>query len=378
MNSQQVFLPGSVLGVMGGGQLGRMFAIAARKMGYRIQSYSPETDSPTGQLADFEFVAAYDDEGEVRRFAESVDVLTFEFENIPAQTIEWCSESCIVRPSGNVLHIAQHRLREKEFLASASLPLAPFRSVDSQSDLDQAISEIGYPSVLKTAAFGYDGKGQRKIADSSQAVFGGTPSVLERFVPFVHEISVIVARGIDGTMETFPVCENVHSNHILDLTIVPARVPESVQEKARHLALDVAREIDLVGLLAVEMFALDDGELLINEIAPRPHNSGHFSFDACVTSQFEQQMRAVCGLPLGSTELLRPIAMANLLGDIWCHGEPNWLAAAAFRDLKIHLYGKSEPRPGRKMGHLLAFGNSSDEAASKVMMARAALQASPE
>ncbi len=373
MISQPVFLPGSTLGVMGGGQLGRMFAIAARRMGYRIHGFSPDHDSPTGQLADVDFVASYDDESAVKIFAANIDLLTFEFENIPGRTIDWCAENCVVRPGGDVLHIAQHRLREKEFLSAAGLPLPPFQKIDSQEDLDRAIARIGFPAVLKTAAFGYDGKGQRKLRSVADAVFDGSTSVLEGFVSFSHEVSVIVARGIDGALSTFPVCENLHSNHILDITIVPARIPAKVQEQAKQLAVTVAEKLDLIGLLAVEMFVLENGELLINEIAPRPHNSGHFSFDACVTSQFEQQVRAVCGLPLGSTELLRPSAMANLLGDIWKKGEPNWLAAASIPDLKIHLYGKSEPRPGRKMGHLLAFGSSSDEAAEKVKLARANL-----
>jgi len=373
MTSQPVFLPGSTLGVMGGGQLGRMFAMAARRMGYRIHGFSPDHDSPTGQLADVDFVASYDDESAVKMFAANVDVITFEFENIPVRTIEWCSENCVVRPAGAVLHVAQHRLREKEFLSKAGLPLPAFQRIDSQEDLDSAIAGIGFPAVLKTAAFGYDGKGQRKLTGPGDAIFDGASSVLEGFIPFSHEVSVIVARGIDGDLSTFPVCENLHANHILDLTIVPARISEDVQEQAKRLAVTVAEKLDFIGILAVEMFVLENGGLLINEIAPRPHNSGHFSFDACITSQFEQQVRAVCGLPLGSTEILRPSAMANLLGDIWLKGEPNWLAAAAIPDLKIHLYGKSQPRPGRKMGHLLAFGSSSDDAAERVRKARALL-----
>lgn len=369
----EVFLPGSTVGVMGGGQLGRMFAIAARRMGYRVHSFSTDEDSPTGQLADVEVVADYGDEDAVRRFASRLDVLTFEFENIPVRSIELCAESCVVRPSGRILHIAQHRLREKEFLAGAGLPLPPFRRICSESDLKRALEEVGLPAVLKTAAFGYDGKGQRKITSMEQAAFDGTASVLEGFVDFTHEVSVIVARGFDGRCVRYPVCENLHTNHILDLTVVPARLPTEVQERAQDVALRVAQSLDLVGLLAVEMFVLSDGEILINEIAPRPHNSGHFSFDASITSQFEQQLRAVCGLPLGSTELLRPVAMANLLGDLWSGGEPDWCAVAAFPEVKIHLYGKASPRPGRKMGHLVGFGATSDEAVETVREARAAL-----
>jgi 5-(carboxyamino)imidazole ribonucleotide synthase len=378
IKEQTTFLPGSTIGVMGGGQLGRMFAIAARRMGYRVHTFSPDEDTPTGQLADLEVVASYDDETAVRNFAASVDVLTFEFENIPVHCVDWAAEYCAVRPAGSVLHICQHRLREKEFLASTGLPLPPFRRIASLPELEAAVAEIGRPSVLKSAAFGYDGKGQRKIQESDElaqiwAAFEGTTAVLEGFVRFEKEISVLVARGVDGSVKTFPVCENAHANHILDVTIVPANVSDTVAAKAAELAVQIAHALELVGLLAVEMFLLPDGGILINELAPRPHNSGHWSFDACVTSQFEQQLRAVCGLPLGSTEILRPSAMANLLGDLWENGEPDWLAAAGMPEVKIHLYGKSGARPGRKMGHLVAFGATTDEAAEKVRAAREAL-----
>ncbi len=379
--SRSVFLPGSTLGVMGGGQLGRMFAIAARRMGYRVHTFSPDRDTPSGHIADLEVAARYDDEAAVREFARGIDVLTFEFENIPVQCIEWAAEHCEVRPAGSVLHICQHRLREKEFLAAAGLPLPPFRKVTSAQELKAAVAEIGAPAVLKSAAFGYDGKGQRKIqpGDDLDAVwkpFEGTTTVLEGFVHFEREISVIVARGADGSVVTYPVCENAHANHILDVTVAPANVPPAVAEHARALAVRIAEAIGLIGLLAVEMFLLADGTILINELAPRPHNSGHYSFDASVTSQFEQQVRAVCGLPLGSTESLRPAAMANLLGDVWANGEPNWAAALSIPDVKLHLYGKSNPRPGRKMGHLVAFGETTEEAAAKVRKARSLLMQS--
>jgi 5-(carboxyamino)imidazole ribonucleotide synthase len=378
MTSSRVFLPGSVIGIMGGGQLGRMFAIAARRMGYRIHTFSPDEDTPTGQLADREVSARYDDAEAVRDFARQIDVLTFEFENIPTQTVEWAAEFCEVRPSAGVLHVCQHRLREKQFLSLGGFPIGNFTHVTSLDDLVKSAKIIGVPSILKTAAFGYDGKGQRKIElrdDLAEvwAPFEGSTAVLEQFVRFEKEISVIVARGIDGRMVAYPVCENVHRNHILDVTMVPAAIPPEVDSEARALAAGIAERLELVGLLAVEMFLLADGKLLVNELAPRPHNSGHFSFDASVTSQFEQQLRAVCGLPLGSTESLRPAAMVNLLGDLWAHGEPDWVAAAAMPDVKIHLYGKSDPRPGRKMGHLVAFGSGSEEAAHRAQAARAAL-----
>ena len=378
MSDGRTILPGATLGVMGSGQLGRMFAIAARRMGYRVHAFSPDSDTPTGQVADLETTAAYDDEAAVREFAKSVAVLTFEFENVPSQTIEWASAHCPVRPSGNVLHVCQHRLREKEFLAGAGIPVAPFRKIESAAQLVAAAAEIGLPGVLKTAAFGYDGKGQRKLRPGDDLAeawrpFAGQPAVVEKFITFDREISVIVARGLDGSMTTWPVCENEHANHILDVTLCPARLAAPVAERAAELARSIALALDLTGILAVEMFLMHDGGIVVNELAPRPHNSGHFSFDASVTSQFEQQVRAVCGLPLGSTESLRPSAMANLLGDEWSAGEPDWAAAAAFPDVKIHLYGKAAAKPGRKMGHLTAFGATVEQAAATVRAARAAL-----
>ena len=381
MRGTDAILPGAVLGVMGSGQLGRMFAIEARKLGYRVHTLSPDRDSPTGQIADREVVASYGDEAAVRDFAKGIAVLTFEFENVPSRTIEWAAEHCIVRPAGRVLHVCQHRLREKEFLAGAGLPVAPFRKVNTAAELVAAAAEIGLPGVLKTAAFGYDGKGQRKLLPGDDLVaawapFEGAPAVLEGFVRFEREISVLVCRGVDGAMATWPVCENEHANHILDITYCPARIPGSVAASARALAERVALALDLVGVLAVELFLLADGELVINELAPRPHNSGHFSFDASVTSQFAQQVRTICGLPLGSTESMRPAAMSNLLGDVWLDsrtGTPNWAAALAIPGVHLHLYGKAEPKRGRKMGHITATGDDVESAARKAKEARAGL-----
>ncbi len=381
MNRMDTILPGATLGVMGSGQLGRMFAIEARKMGYRIHTFSPDSDSPTGQIADREVTASYADEAAVRDFARGISVLTFEFENVPSQTVEWAAEHCLVRPAGRVLHICQHRLREKEFLASAGLPVAPFRKVTSAAELATAAAEIGLPGVLKTAAFGYDGKGQRKLLPGDDLAaawcpFEGAPAVLEGFVRFEREISVLVCRGVDGSMATWPVCENEHANHILDITYCPARIPAAVAENARALAKRVAVSLDLIGVLAVELFLLADGGIVINELAPRPHNSGHFSFDASVTSQFAQQVRAVCGLPLGSTDSLSPAAMSNLLGDVWLDsrtGTPNWAAALAIPGVFLHLYGKAEPKRGRKMGHITALGSDVNIAAEKARLARTAL-----
>jgi len=382
MIESQPILPGATLGVMGSGQLGRMFAIAARRMGYRVHTFSPEYDTPTGQVADKEVTASYDDEAAVREFARGIAVLTFEFENVPSRTIEWAAAHCPVRPAGSVLHICQHRLREKEFLSGAGIPVAPFRKIESAAQLVAAAQEIGLPGVLKTAAFGYDGKGQRKLApgddlNAAWAPFEGAPAVLEKFITFEREISVMVARGVDGAISTWPVFENEHAHHILDITYCPARIPEETAARARSLAVKVAEALELVGVLAVEMFLQADGTILVNELAPRPHNSGHLTFDACLTSQFEQQVRAVCGLPLGGTDLLRPAAMANLLGDVWSKGEPNWPALLAEPVVKLHLYGKATAKPGRKMGHLTALAETADAAAERVRAARSLLLSLP-
>jgi 5-(carboxyamino)imidazole ribonucleotide synthase len=374
-------LPGATIGVMGGGQLGRMFAIAARRMGYRVQIFTPEENSPAGQFADLTRIADYANEAAVRRFASDVDVITFEFENIPIETIEWCARERETRPAGNILHIAQNRLREKNFLSGAGIPIAPFRAVRSAHELESAIEQVGRPAILKTAAFGYDGKGQQMIntRDDFDEIWSASSAdelVLEGAVDFAKELSVIVARDTGGKMATFPTCENIHRNHILDVTVVPARITPAIEARAAELACAIAEKLELVGLLAVEMFLKKNGQLLVNELAPRPHNSGHWTIEACVTSQFEQQVRAVCGLPLGATDILQPAAMANILGDVWKSGEPDWAAALAVPGVRLHLYGKTEPRPRRKMGHLTATAATAEEAMERVKTARAALQRS--
>ena len=377
------YLPGATIGVMGGGQLGRMFAMAARRMGYRVHIFTPEEESPAGQFADLTRIADYRNETAVRRFAAEVDVITFEFENIPIETVEWCAHERDVRPAGSILHIAQNRLREKNFLAGAGIPVAPFKAVRSAHELESALEQIGRPAILKTAAFGYDGKGQQMINaredfDEIWKTSSADEMVLEGMVDFAKEISVIVARGMDGAIATFPVCENLHQNHILDVTIAPARVSPKAASDAAALASAIAEKMELVGLLAVEMFLERNGELVVNELAPRPHNSGHWTIEACATSQFEQQVRAVCGLPLGSTEILRPAAMANLLGDVWQGGEPAWAKALAVEGVHLHLYGKREPRLRRKMGHLTALAEKAEVALQRVTDARAALRAAPQ
>jgi 5-(carboxyamino)imidazole ribonucleotide synthase len=373
------FLPGATIGLMGSGQLGRMFAIAGRRMGYRVNVFSPEKDTPAGQFADREVTGSYEDESAVRSFAKNLDLLTFEFENIPRQTVDWCAAECEVRPASSILHIAQNRLREKDFLSGAGIPVAPYRAVRTSSDLAAALKEITAPAILKSAAFGYDGKGQRLIdqkydVDEIWRERPGYELILERAIDFEMEVSVIAARGPDGAMATFPVCENMHRDHILDITVVPARVPANVEKSAADLARIIAEKMDLVGLLAVEMFLQRDGNLLVNELAPRPHNSGHWTIEGCVTSQFEQHVRAVCGLPLGSTEILGPSAMANLLGDLWQEGEPKWAAALEVKGVHLHLYGKHHPRPRRKMGHLTALAPTAEAAIKAVTRARAAIE----
>jgi 5-(carboxyamino)imidazole ribonucleotide synthase len=372
------YLPGATIGLMGSGQLGRMFSIAARRMGYRVHVFSPEKGTPAGQFADKEVTAPYEDETAVRDFAKDLDLLTFEFENIPRQTIDWCAAECEVRPAGAILHIAQNRLREKDFLSAAGIPVAPYRAVHSEQELAAAIREIQTQAILKSAAFGYDGKGQRLIKETDQVeeIWRDRPGdelILERAIDFEKEVSVIVARGPDGSMKTFPVCENLHRNHILDITVAPARVSPAVEKTAADLARTIAEKMELIGLLAVEMFVQRDGSLLVNELAPRPHNSGHWTIEGCATSQFEQHLRAVCGLPLGSTEILRPSAMANLLGDLWQGGEPNWVAALAVQGVRLHLYGKHHPRPRRKMGHLTALASTAEAAIAAVRRARDAV-----
>jgi 5-(carboxyamino)imidazole ribonucleotide synthase len=291
--------------------------------------------------------------------------------------VRWAAEHCVVRPDAHALAIAQNRIREKTFLADGGFPVAPWAEVTDAAGLADAAARLGFPCVLKTAESGYDGKGQRKLekpSDLETADLPPFPCVLEAWVPFAMEISVVLARGADGAVAVFPVGENIHRHHILDATIVPARIDPAVACRAGELASAVAARLDFTGVLAVEMFVQADGNLLVNEIAPRPHNSGHYTLDACVTDQFEQQLRAVCGLPLGSTELLRPCAMANLLGELWSGGEPDWAAAAAFDDVKMHLYGKERAVPGRKMGHLTVLGATADAALAHVRAARAVLE----
>jgi 5-(carboxyamino)imidazole ribonucleotide synthase len=372
---KRVILPGETIGVLGSGQLGRMTAIAARRMGYRVHTLSPQEETPTGQVADLEIAADYEDLDAIRAFAKGVQVVTFEFENVSTEAAAAAAEIVPVRPSGSALHVTQQRAREKAFLADRGFPTTPCAAVRTLDELAVALGWIGTPAIIKTAAFGYDGKGQHRLTSIEDAehvwgLVGHQEVVVERVVEFSHELSVVAARGLAGDFAHFGAIENVHRNHILDVSMAPARVPERTAAEAVEITRAIMVALDYVGVLCVEFFLTADGRLLVNEIAPRPHNSGHLTFDACVTSQFEQQVRAVCGLPLGSTRLLRPAAMVNLLGELWVNGEPNWCGALSFPDVKLHLYGKDVPRVGRKMGHLTALGDSVDDAREKALAAR--------
>lgn len=381
-DAHSMLLPGATIGVLGSGQLGRMLALSARRMGYRVHTFSPSTDTPTGQVADREAVGDYQGLDAVAEFASRVDVVTFEFENVPFEAAATAAEHVPVRPDGRVLHIAQHRRREKDFLAGAGFPTAPFEHVPDRETLIGAIARLGTPCVLKTAGFGYDGKGQYVIkspeeADTAWSAIGAGEAVLEGFVDFASEVSVIAARGADGAFAHYGVVENRHRDHILDVSIPDADIAPAVADEAVAIARGVLEALDVVGVLCVEFFLGHDGTLRVNELAPRPHNSGHFSFDACATSQFEQQLRSVCGLPLGDTRRLAPSAMVNLLGDLWAGGVPDWTSALTDPALKLHLYGKGDARPGRKMGHMTVFGTDREDAAQRAIAARERLVGLP-
>ena len=372
---KRIVLPGATIGVLGSGQLGRMLALEARRMGYRVHTLSPGVDPPTGQVADLEVSAEYDDLDSIRAFARGVDVMTFEFENVSTAAADAAAELVPVRPSGSALHITQQRAREKGFLADRGYPVTPFARAQSLDELAIGLGVVRLPAIVKTAAFGYDGKGQHRIdriedGERVWGLIGHQEAIIESVVDFTHEISVVAARGLDGEFAHYGAIENMHRNHILDLSVSPARVPQGIADEAVHLTHRVLDDLGYVGVLCVEFFVARDGRLLVNEIAPRPHNSGHLTIDACVTSQFEQQVRAVCGLSLGDTTQIKPAAMVNLLGDLWVDGEPDWAAALAMPGVKLHLYGKGDPRVGRKMGHLTALGDSVDEAAAKALAAR--------
>jgi 5-(carboxyamino)imidazole ribonucleotide synthase len=345
--------PGATIGILGGGQLGRMTALAAARLGYRCHVFADEPDSPTAQVCGAATVAEFADREALERFAGAVDIITFEFENIPADAVRQVAALKPVLPRPEILQIAQDRLREKDFLRSIDVETAAYCEISDPAFLRRAMQDFGYPAVLKTVRLGYDGKGQVTLTPEIEVEdawrrMGGESGILESFVNFACEVSVIVARAASGAWATYPPVENQHVNHILDTTIAPARIPAETAMRAGAIARHVAEKLDLVGVLAVEMFVTRAGNLLVNEIAPRPHNSGHWTIDACYTSQFEQLVRAVCGLPLGSVEHHSDAVMKNLLGgDV-----VNWRDALNDPLAKLHLYGKTEIQPGRKMGHV--------------------------
>ena len=371
MKSNSTLKPGSTIGIIGGGQLGRMLAIAVRQMGYKTVVLDPDVNCPAGQVVDKQIVEPYSSRNASLELARLSDVITYEFENVDAGSVADASEIVNVYPSPAVLRTTQHRLREKNALLKAGISVAQFREVRSIQELYAAGKDLSYPMVLKTATEGYDGKGQliisnaEEIGQSYESLSSrGTDLIVEKFIPFKMEISAICARTSDGQTTTFPPSENIHRNHILDMSIVPPRLPKSLTDKARLLAENVAVKLDVVGLIAVEMFVTEEDELLVNELAPRPHNSGHYSMGGCDISQFEQLARVMAGLPISNPTLLCPTVMVNLLGEIWedTDGEPDWAGALSFPGVSLHLYGKAEPRTGRKMGHINVVADTIEDA----------------
>ncbi len=377
-----MILPGAMLGMLGGGQLGRMFVLQARTMGYRVMVLDPDPRSPAGQMADVHLRAGYSDPQALEQLAAACAAVTTEFENVPAAALARLARSCRVRPPVEAVALAQDRIREKSFLESAGFATAPFRPVRNTGELHAALRQVKLPALLKTSRLGYDGKGQALVeraadADAAFARLGGVECVLEERLALETELSVVLARGDDGAIAAFPVGENRHRDGILETTVVPARVSPATAEEARNTAERVARALDYVGVLGVELFVANGGRIYVNELAPRPHNSGHYTLDACSADQFEQQLRALCGLPLAEPRLLSPVAMVNLLGDLWQEGEPRWAEVFRRPGMRLHLYGKAEPRPGRKMGHLNCLADDPDRALSLALEARDALAASP-
>ena len=369
-----MIFPDAMLGMLGGGQLGRMFTLAAHSMGYRVTVLDPDPLSPAGAIADVHLKAAYQDREALQQLADTCAAVTTEFENVPADSLRWLSSHCTVRPAGDAVAVAQDRIREKAFVQSCGIAVAPYAVIEKETDLD-AVDAGLFPGILKRARFGYDGKGQTRVADAAEARrgfndMGAEPCVLEQRIALKCEISAVVARGADGIGRSFPVAENRHRNGILDVSIVPARVAPELMRRAEQWALKIAEKLDYCGVLAVEFFVTGDDRLLVNEMAPRPHNSGHYTIDACTTSQFEQQVRTLCGLPLGDTRLLAPAAMLNLLGEAWRNGQPPWERVFGMPEAKLHLYGKHEARDGRKMGHCTMLGATPDVALEKALIVR--------
>ena len=374
--AHQSLAPGQWLGMLGGGQLGRMFCHAAQSLGYKVAVLDPAESCPAGVVADLHIRAAYDDPAGLDALAQRCEAVTTEFENVPAESLRRLARHCRVSPDADAVAVVQDRNVEKAFISSLNIPVAPNAPILSREDLERADNAL-FPSILKAARLGYDGKGQARVATREEALqayaaFGEVPCVLEAMLDLDYEISVVIARGFDGGTQVFPVARNVHHDGILAVTTVDsandATAGSDMTRQATAAALAIAEGLNYFGVLCVEFFVLRDARLVVNEIAPRPHNSGHYSIDACVTSQFEQQARAMAGLPLGSTRLLAPAVMLNLLGDIWFDGdaaaqrEPDWNAVLAVPGAKLHLYGKADPRRARKMGHVTCLGETVEQA----------------
>lgn len=366
--------PGATLGLLGGGQLGRMFTQAAQRMGFEVYVLDPDPESPAGRIAARHLRAPYTDAAALAELGRASRAVTTEFENVPAESLAALRAFCPVRPGPEAVQLTQDRLTEKRFARAHGLETAEFCPVLSEADCEPALAAVGSPALIKTARLGYDGKGQAAV-DTAEEVraafrrFGAQPCILEQRVKFDLEISVVLARGEDGRLVPFPVAENRHQSGILDTTVAPARIPADLGRKALEAAGVLATAMQYVGTMAVEFFVAG-GRLLVNELAPRPHNSGHYTLDGCATDQFEQQVRALAGLPLGEAALLTPAAMVNLLGDLWRDREPRWDQALTDPRIHLHLYGKLEPRPGRKMGHITALAPTPDEALAAAVAAR--------
>ncbi|MDH5358265.1 MAG: 5-(carboxyamino)imidazole ribonucleotide synthase [Gammaproteobacteria bacterium] len=362
-----MILPGATLGMLGGGQLGRMFTTAAQTLGYKVVVLDPDTNSPAGIIADQHICAKYDDSAALEQLAQLCDAITTEFENIPATTLAYLETKTVVHPSSSALAKTQNRNVEKQFIASLDIPTVPFSPIHTEADIIDAESKIQFPAILKVATFGYDGKGQI-VCQSLQEVFqafeslGKVECVLEQRIDLEREISVVLARNVSGQITNFPVAENVHINGILHSTTVPSSVSVLLAQSAMEMADKIAEGLDYVGTMAVECFISTTGDVIVNEIAPRPHNSGHFTLNACVTSQFEQQVRMLCDLPSGNCDLTSPVVMINLLGDVWGNSQPHWDTLLAHPNIKLHLYGKKEARPGRKMGHFNVLADDTEHA----------------
>jgi 5-(carboxyamino)imidazole ribonucleotide synthase len=377
LDRNKSILPGGTIGVFGGGQLGRMFCHAAQQLGYQVVVFTDEANSPAAQVAAQSVVGLYTDIEAIKSFANMIDVATLEFENIPLMAVDTAQEFIPVRPGRGVLAVAQNRLKEKTTLRDLGFPVTPFQEVRSYSDVLHAAGVLGWPLVIKTASGGYDGKGQRKVVNAAQGndaldVLGPEPLIAEKWIEYVAEVSVLVARNPVGQVEAYPMFTNAHRNHILDLTTVPASGELcKVEYRASEIARGIAESLLLEGLVCVEMFVDKDGSLLVNELAPRPHNSGHLTMEACTVSQFEQQVRAVCNLPLGDVSECRPAAMVNLMGDLWTEGgSPDWTKVLSHPGAHLHLYGKSEARVGRKMGHLTVLAETPDRATRLALQLR--------